>query len=91
MDGQDFAARLARDGFTEIETKTLATRPVNDGHAHDCTVRGLVLDGEFIVTCGDETPRSYRAGETFEVAAGVPHTEAIGANGARIVVGRKYS
>jgi quercetin dioxygenase-like cupin family protein len=90
MNEQDFAAQLERDGFVEIETRTLAARPANHGHTHDSSVRGMVLDGEFIVACGSEAPRSYRAGEVFEVAAGVTHTEAIGAAGARIVVGRKY-
>ena len=90
MDGQDFAARLAADGFTEIETKTLVARPANDDHTHDGTVRGMVLEGEFIVTCGSEPPRHYRPGEVFEVAAGVPHTEEIGTAGARIVMGRKF-
>jgi hypothetical protein len=41
------------------------------------------------VTCAGQ-PQSYRQGETFEVAAGVTHNEAVGDNGARILVGRKY-
>jgi quercetin dioxygenase-like cupin family protein len=90
MDGEGFAARLAQDGFIEIETRTLAARPANHGHTHDCMVRGMVLEGEFIVACGSEAPRSYRSGEVFEVPAGVSHTETIGEGGARIVVGRKY-
>lgn len=86
----DFAATLEREGFVEIETKTLDPRPANHGHVHDCIVRGMVLAGEFIVACGEETPRAYHTGEIFEVAAGTPHTEEIGQEGATIVVGRKY-
>ena len=90
MDAQNFAAELEAAGYAEIETKTLETRSANQGHAHDSSVRGLVLDGEFIVACGGE-PRSYRTGDIFEVPAGMPHTEAVGPDGARILVGRRYA
>jgi quercetin dioxygenase-like cupin family protein len=89
MNTSEFTAKLKQDGFREVETKMLQPRPGNDEHAHDYLVRGLVLEGEFIVTCAGQ-PQSYRQGETFEVAAGVTHTEAVGENGARILVGRKY-
>jgi hypothetical protein len=35
-------------------------------------------------------PVTYRAGDIFFVAAGRSHTEEIGGEGAKIVVGRKY-
>jgi quercetin dioxygenase-like cupin family protein len=89
MNTTEFAAKLKQDGFGEVETKMVQPRPRNDEHAHDYLVRGLVLEGEFIVTCAGQ-PQSYRQGETFEVAAGVTHNEAVGDNGARILVGRKY-
>ena len=59
------------------------------GHAHDYDIRGLVLSGVFIVNDGGK-PVTYRAGDVFNVSAGSSHTEEIGAEGARIVVGRKY-
>lgn len=89
MTPTDFEAQLRRDGFVELETKSLEPRPANTEHGHPFTIRGLVLDGEFIVTCGG-TPRAYRPGEVFEVDDGVPHTEAIGPTGARILIGRKH-
>jgi quercetin dioxygenase-like cupin family protein len=84
-----FEAELQSAGYTEIESKTLDARPANDGHAHDYDIKGLVLDGVFIVS-QDGNPVTYRAGEVFVVPAGKSHTEEIGPNGARIVVGRKY-
>jgi len=89
MEAQEFAAGLAREGFVEIETKTMAARPANEDHGHDCIVRGMVLDGEFIVACNGK-PRAYHKGEIFEVPANTPHTEEIGPGGTTIVVGRKY-
>ena len=48
-----------------------------------------MLDGIFIVTEGDK-PTTYKPGDIFQVAAGQPHTESFGPQGARVVVGRKY-
>jgi quercetin dioxygenase-like cupin family protein len=89
MDHSAFEAELSRSGYTQIETKTIEPRPVNAAHAHDYIVKGLVLDGIFIVTEGD-TPTTYLPGDIFEVAQGQPHTEAIGPHGAKVLVGRKY-
>ena len=51
--------------------------------------RGLVVDGAFIVWQGDKSV-SYGAGQIFDVAAGIKHSEEIGPGGARVVVGRRY-
>ncbi len=84
-----FEAELKSAGYTDIETKTLEPRPANSGHAHDYDIRGLVLDGTFIVIQdGESVP--HRAGEIFAVPAGKSHQEEIGPQGARILVGRKY-
>jgi quercetin dioxygenase-like cupin family protein len=84
-----FEAELKGAGYVEIETKVLDPRPANNGHTHDYDIRGLVLDGIFIVKQDDEL-MIYRAGEIFAVPAGRSHTEEIGPHGARILVGRKY-
>lgn len=84
-----FEAELRSAGYTEIEAKALDPRPANSGHAHDYDIKGLVLDGVFIVT-QDDKPVTYRAGEVFAVPAGTRHTEEIGRQGARILVARKY-
>ena len=89
MQQAEFEAALKSAGFVEIESKSLDPKPVNHGHTHDYDIRGLVLSGVFIVN-QDEAPVTYRAGEIFDVPAGKRHTEEIGAEGAKIVVGRKY-
>jgi quercetin dioxygenase-like cupin family protein len=89
MQQRVFEAELQSAGYTEIESKTLDPRPANAGHAHDYDIRRLVLDGIFIVNQGGN-PVTYRVGEVFAVPAGKSHTEEVGPNGARIVVGRKY-
>ena len=89
MDHNAFEAELSRNGFTQIETKVIEPRPVNSAHTHDYIVKGLVLDGIFIVSEGDK-PTTYLPGDIFQVAQGQPHTEAIGPQCAKVLVGRKY-
>ena len=84
-----FEANLRRDGYLEIETKSLAARPAYGDHGHHFSVRGLVTAGAFIVT-RDGISTSYGPGQIFEVAADTMHNEAIGPDGATITVGRKY-
>ena len=89
MQQADFEAELKAKGFVEIESRSIDPRPVNHGHTHDYDISGLVLSGVFIVNQG-EAPVTYRAGDIFFVPAGRSHTEEIGGEGAKIVVGRKY-
>jgi quercetin dioxygenase-like cupin family protein len=89
MNEMEFDEALKRDGYTEIQTKTLAARPPNTEHGHDYAVRGLVLEGTFIVSQNGQAT-TYRQGDIFSVAAGCEHTEEIGAEGARVLIGLKY-
>jgi quercetin dioxygenase-like cupin family protein len=89
MTRQEFEAQLTAGGYTEIEAKTLQPRPANEAHGHPFAVRGLVLSGTFTVMQGGAS-RDYRAGDIFAVAADQPHTEAVGPEGAEVVVGRKH-
>ena len=84
-----FEAELESLGYTQIESKALDPKPANIEHVHDYEIRGMVLDGVFIVTQGDESV-TYRTGDIFAVPAGKRHSEKIGPHGARILVGRKY-
>ena len=89
MDIHTFEANLKGDGFTEIENKTYPPTLANGEHGHHFSVRGLVLDGGFTVI-RKQKPVTYRAGDVFAVPAGDLHCEEIGAEGARVLVGRKY-
>jgi len=90
MNEQDFDAQLRADGYTEVETQTLEPRPGKGRHRHLFAIRGLVLSGAFIVT-QDGPPITYGPGQIFAVEAGELHDEAIGPEGARVLVGRKFS
>ena len=89
MDTSIFEAKMKADGYTEIAIKAYAPQPPNGEHGHHFSVRGLVLDGAFIVF-RDRKPVTYRTGDVFEVPNGCLHGEEIGSEGARVLIGRKY-
>jgi quercetin dioxygenase-like cupin family protein len=88
MDATEFETGLKRDGYMEIETKTvpgnIATRP----HSHDFSVRALVLAGDITLTYEGRS-RTFRTGEIFEMTAGCMHHEEYGPDGSTYLVGRK--
>lgn len=89
MDAVAFETALRRDGFGEIETKTVPGPRAAAPHEHPYDVRALVIDGEITLTV-DGATRAYRAGEVFTMPAGCRHAEAIGAGGLHYLVGRRH-
>ena len=90
MDKTEFEAKLHADGFTEIAARDMEPGKFNPEHTHEFTARLLILDGEIALTYGGEK-RTYRGGDTCELAAGTPHTEQSGPAGVRYVAGRRYA
>jgi quercetin dioxygenase-like cupin family protein len=90
MNEIEFEAKLRADGYAEIETQDLQPRPAKGQHGHPFSIRGLVLEGTFIVT-QDNQRTIYKPGEVFAVEHEHPHDESIGPQGARVLVGRKYA
>jgi quercetin dioxygenase-like cupin family protein len=88
MDAKAFEAGLIRDGYQRIETKELPKDHRAGSHAHDFSVRALVLAGEITLTWNGAS-QSFRAGEEFTMDAGCAHTEAVGPDGVRYLVGRR--
>ncbi len=90
MNASDFEAQLRADGYTEIELQDLAPRPGKGRHRHLFDIRGLVLAGAFTVQ-QDDASVTFEPGQIFVVAEGKLHDESVGPEGARILVGRKFS
>jgi hypothetical protein len=90
MNEREFEAQLKVDGYQEIELQNLAARPGKGRHRHHFAIRGLVLSGTFLVTQNSD-PITYGPGQIFAVAEGELHDESIGTDGARVLVGRKFS
>lgn len=89
MEPQAFEAKLRADGYSDIEVKVYEPRPANGDHGHHFSVRGLILDGSFTVSC-EGKPVTYTKGQVFEVPEGTLHYEEVGSAGVRLMVGKKY-
>ena len=88
MDVADFAAGLARDGFDDTETKSVAAGQVVPDHVHGFDLRALVLEGAMTIEVGGAAT-TYGAGEVFTMADGREHSETVGPDGVRFLVGRR--
>lgn len=89
MDTKTFEAALIADGYDDIAIKDYPAKPENNLHVHDFSVRGLVLSGTFLVRLNVQQV-THGPGDVFEVPEGVEHTEQIGVDGARILIGKRY-
>jgi len=88
MNRTEFEARLAADGYGDVAVKQRPPRDSSPEHGHAYAVRALVLEGELTITIAGRAWR-FGPGETFDVAAGCPHAETVGAEGVRFVYGTR--
>lgn len=87
MDEKGFERQLRAEGF-DVLTREVEPGSALDEHDHDWDVKGLVLRGAFLIETGGES-HAYAAGQSFELAAGVPHSESSGSEGALLLLGRR--
>jgi len=90
MNESEFRAGLAKDGFSDVEVRTIPANVYNKGHAHAFDVRALMMAGELTLTAQGK-PTTYRAGEIFTLAANCEHVEQFGPQGATYLVGRRHT
>lgn len=90
MDEAAFREELARDGYQEVLTFEWTADEISESHVHEFSARGMLLSGNVTVTTDDATMVCQRPGDTIALAAGTPHVEAAGPQGARMLIGRKY-
>ncbi len=87
----DFASfeRDARaDGADEVLVREWAPGQVVGTHSHPFDADAIVVQGEMWLTSGDETLHLLPGG-TFSLAAGTPHDERYGPEGATYWVARR--
>jgi len=85
---EEFKATQLAQGFDEVLERQWAPNTVLADHTHPFAVEALVVQGELWLSCGDDT-RHLQAGDRFELAAGVPHAERYGEQGATYWVARR--
>ncbi|MCC7275643.1 MAG: AraC family ligand binding domain-containing protein [Alphaproteobacteria bacterium] len=89
MNDDAFRQRLQHEGYAEIERRAMAANESRAEHAHHFDVAALVTAGAITLTC-EGRARTYRAGDTFTMAAGTLHAEDVGPDGVEYIVGRRH-
>ncbi len=88
MDEITFRDVLEQEGYEKISVTEWKADTRSKSHAHEFDVYGLLLSGTFTVTT-DASVIACRPGETFKVGAETSHTETVGPEGARVLIGRR--
>ncbi len=83
-----YHAQASNRGFDEVLPRSWAAGQVVAEHAHPFAVEALVVAGEMWLTVGPET-RHLSPGDTFTLAAGEPHAERYGQEGATYWAARR--
>ena len=84
---ETFRAEALACGCDEVLVREWQADTVVDTHAHPFDAEAVVVLGEFWLSEGDRTRHLTRGG-TFRLAAGTPHAERYGAEGATLWVSR---
>jgi AraC-like ligand binding domain len=84
-----FESAALAEGFDTVLVRDWQPGQVVDEHSHPFDVKALVVRGDFWLSCGG-ADRHVKAGDRFELAAGQPHTERYGPEGATFWAARKH-
>ena len=82
--------RTARTRLWQLSIAAWKPNRLNPEHAHEFDARLLVFEGAMTIAA-EGSERTYRAGESFTMAAGCRHSERSGPDGARYLAGRRYA
>ncbi len=88
MDRMTFERELKAQGYEPVE-RHMEANQVNSEHMHEFDARVLLLDGEMAITREGKT-QVFQPGDVCEIAAGTPHAERCGPNGAHYLAGRRF-
>ena len=88
MDEAAFRVHLKENGYEDMGVKEMAADHAEATHTHDFDAAILVLAGEISAVMADRTV-TCRAGDSFSLDANTPHSEQVGADGVRFLVGRR--
>jgi quercetin dioxygenase-like cupin family protein len=84
-----FEAAAKRGGYTEVIAKDWEPSLVLERHTHPYDVDALLVSGNMALEIDGET-RHLVAGDAFQLAANVLHSEVYGPNGATLWVARRH-
>ncbi|GAP35203.1 cupin domain-containing protein [Piscinibacter sakaiensis] len=84
-----FEAEARAAAYDDVLERRWAPHASVPTHSHPFDVHARVAQGEFWLTCEGRT-RHLSAGDTFQLAAEVPHEERYGPDGAVIWAARRH-
>jgi hypothetical protein len=84
-----FTAEARALGYDEVLVREWQPDQEVGLHTHPFDVSALVVRGELWLGCGDDR-RHLKAGDRFELATDLPHTEKYGSEGATFWVARRH-
>lgn len=82
-------ALMRAAGYDEVVERVWAPGTLVDTHTHPFDVNALMIAGQMTLTVDGRPPQLLRAGDTFQLAAHVPHAEQYGPEGATCWVARR--
>jgi hypothetical protein len=85
---ESFRDQALAAGFDEALVREWAPNFANETHTHPFDTHALVARGEFWLTVGSSV-QHFKAGDAFDVAGGVEHSERYGAEGATFWAARR--
>jgi quercetin dioxygenase-like cupin family protein len=88
MTQQDFEAALQAENYPEIVNISKDVGYQMGEHSHAFDAYALILSGDITLTVNGVTA-TYKAGETFRLAANTPHLESAIPSGVNYLVGRR--
>ena len=88
MNQQDFEAALQAENYPEIVNISKDVGYQMGEHSHALDAYALILQGDITLTV-DGVVNTYKAGETFRLAANTLHEESAVPHGVNYLVGRR--
>ncbi|HVI24340.1 MAG TPA: cupin domain-containing protein [Myxococcales bacterium] len=86
---ESFRSRSLEAGADEVLERRYTPGQIVDRHTHSFDADALVTQGEMWLTFDDGKTLHLRAGDTFHVTHGTPHSEKYGPDGTTYWVARR--
>jgi len=88
MEDKDLAQQLIQEGYVHLYVWEDGPNVDYPEHQHRAESAHIILNGEMNMTLNGET-KIYRAGERFDLPAGVRHSAKTGPRGCRYLIGER--
>jgi len=88
MEESKLTAQLNRAGFSRVYAWEDGPHTRYPDHTHPTKIAHIILHGEMTLSMQSET-KTYRTGERCDVPAGTVHSDPIGLQGCRYLIGER--